>query len=134
MTFDFEYLSRMIQENKKILVRSDDGFDFPEVPDVITLGFIVASTVEVCLNPENEEACLIDGNVLNEALFRFCYTYNEGDENNFSLTLKKEHIERFMETYLFVRTGSDECQKDFLETVKKACLDNCMNTWSTYFN
>ena len=133
MKFDTDTLGQMIEGKKKILVKQDDEFDMSDEPNAITLAFIVALTVEMCFVPDDAKACMIDGDVMYEAFFRFCYSYNEGDENHFALTVKKEHIQIFMETYLFVKTGSDECERGVFESIKAACMKNCLNLWTVYF-
>ena len=143
MKFDTDTLGQMIDGKKKILVKQDDEFDMSDQPNAITLAFIVALTVEMCFVPDDAKACMIDGDVMYEAFFRFCYSYNEGDENHFALTVKKEQICRFVQKLCLVsvsdqrvchlKTGSDECERGVFESIKAACMKNCLNLWTGYF-
>lgn len=133
MMFDNQILYDHVQKKNNILVKTDDQYNFYDEPDFISLGFMIAVTVEACLSAEDADAYMINGETFNEALFRFSYSYNEGDEKHFELKIKKEHIELFTETYLFVKTGSDVCEASLLEQIKDSCRYNCMNIWNEYF-
>lgn len=133
MTFNNELLYEVVQKKNNILVKNEDEYTFYDEPDIVSLGFMIAVTVEQAFSAANSEAYFINGEIFNEALFRFSYAYNEGNEENFMLQIKKEHIGQFCETYLFLKTGTDVCQKVFLDEIKTSCERNCTGIWNEYF-
>ena len=74
MMFDNQILYDHVQKKNNILVKTDDQYNFYDEPDFISLGFMIAVTVEACLSAEDADAYMINGETFNEALFRFSYS------------------------------------------------------------